>query len=174
MGIALLSAPKCDWVLHLEDDVRPCQDFLGSVGRWLQVCTTERHRLATFFAISIAKELIIATGQGIPAIEFPLGQWTSSVAAAIRWEDAQLCGAWILENAKTWRVGPEFPDWARYRGADKMLAAWQQVAYPELPDAVASAPCLVEHEGNVSSLSRFGRFRFVKAPVFTGQAWGSV
>lgn len=172
MGIALSSAPACEWVIHLEDDVRICQDFLGSVSRWLNRYALGSTRLYSFFTPSIRREMLSAY-PSVSALAFRLDRWTSSVCVALRYEDAQACGRWILEHADTWRVGPQFQEWANKRGADKMIAAWQAVAYPASDLALASVPCLVQHVGRVSTLKHLGRFGFVEAPVFTGQAWGA-
>lgn len=171
MGIALAGAPSCDWVVHLEDDVRICQDFLGSVSRWIEAHAKGDTRLVSFFTPSIRREMLSAFGR-VSALPFTLHRWTSSVCVALRYEDAQACGAWILEHAGTWRVGPGFASWATHRGADKMIAAWQAVAYPSCDLALASVPCLVEHVGRTSSLKSLGRFPFVQAPIYTGRAWG--
>lgn len=172
MGIALSGAPPCEWVIHLEDDVKVCQDFVGSISRWIDAHVDASTRLVSFFTPSIRRQMIAAHASGsISAIPFPLDRWCSSVCAAIRSDDARRCGPWILEHAATWRTGPGFAAWATHRGADKMIAAWQAEAYPEIPTALASVPCLVEHVGRQSSLSRLGRFAFVQAPVFTGKPW---
>lgn len=171
MGIALSGAPACDWVVHLEDDVQLCQDFLGSVSRWISTQVTDTYRLVSFFTPSMKGPMKQAHQRRRSALPFPLERWTSGVAVALRWADAQACGRWILETAPVWRTGPEYPAWATHRGADKMIAAWQRVAYPSCPQALASVPCLVEHVGRVSSLSRLGTFPFVQAPVFSGRAW---
>lgn len=173
MGIALRDAPACDWVLHLEDDVRPCADLLGSITRWIEAHVTEDHRLLTFFAPSLKHPMHRAVKAETAVLPCPLPDaWTSGVAVALRWSDAQACGQWILDHAATWRTGPQYPAWAKHRGADKMIAAWHAEAYPMIHEGLASVPCFVEHEGQLSSLRRFGRFGFVKAPVFTGRAWG--
>jgi hypothetical protein len=171
MGIALGGAPACEWVIHLEDDARICRDFLGSVGRWIDAHVNDGVRLVSFFTPSIRRQMQLAAGQ-VSALSFPLDRWTSSVCVALRGPDAAAAGPWILATAPTWRVGPNFPSWATHRGADKMIAAWQRVAYPTVPNALASVPCLVQHVGRTSSLRRLGRFEFVQAPVFTGEPWG--
>lgn len=172
MGVMLSQAPPCDWVLALEDDLRPCADFLGSASRWIEVHMAA-HRLATFFAVSVTPQMVSAAQRQESSVPVPMPKWNSSVAVAMRWEDARACGRWVLDHAPTWRVGPGFESWATHRGSDKMLAAWHQEAYPDLPDGLASVPCLVQHEGRVSSLRGLGRFGYVRAPVFTGRAWGA-
>ena len=170
MGVALLGAPQCAWVIHLEDDVRLCADFVGSASRWLDAHATEAHRLFTFFAPDarlIRPSIVLRR----PTFQFPIEKWASAVAVAMRGADAGPCGRWILDAAPTWRVGPSYPPWANHRGSDKMLAAWQAQAYPDVREALGSCPCFVQHLGKVSSLSRFGRFRYVTAPVFDGLAW---
>src|SRR5690606_2064806 len=127
MGIALLGAPACDWVLHLEDDVKPCADLIGSVTRWLEQHAHEGVRLTSFFTPSIKKaDMRAAHDAGATALPFPTTRWASAVAFAMRWTDAQACGQWILDHASTWRVGPDYPTWANARGADRMVGAWHQ------------------------------------------------
>lgn len=171
MGITLLAAPRCDWVVQLEDDIKPCNDFAGSIDRWLTKYAGD-YRLISFFVVTIRRDIVRAAAVGRGCVPFPLDQWASSCAIAMRWDDARACGAWIAEHASTWRTGNGFPVWANSRGADKMLAAWQAEAYPLTKYAAASAPCLVEHEGKISSLKGLGRFPYCRAALFTGQAWG--
>ena len=172
MGVALLGAPPCDWVLHLEDDVKPCRDLIGSVTRWLSMHAREDVRLVSFFTPSIkAVTMREAHASGVSALAFPITRWTSAVAFAMRWADAQACGRWILDHADTWRVGPDYPEWANARGADRMVGAWHEATYPHITEALTSVPCLVEHIGHISTLRGLGRFGFVKAPLFVGQAW---
>lgn len=171
MGIALLGAPPCEWVLHLEDDVKLCADFLGSVSRWIDAHVNESHRLLTFFTPD-HRPMREAVRNQQAAFTFPLEKWASAVAVAMRGEDAEPCGRWILDKAPTWRVGPNYPPWATHRGSDKMLAAWQVQAYPDVREALGSCPCFVQHLGKVSSLRSLGHFKYVQAPVYTGLAWG--
>lgn len=172
MGVALSEAPACEWVIHLEDDIRPCLDVLPSMARWVATYMTADDRLASFFTPGHPELMQAVAHAGASSMSLPLTGWNSAVALAMRWEDAIACGAWITAQAPTWRLGQGFQRWAHLRGADKMIAAWHQHAYPQLPNALASVPCFVEHEGQVSSLRHLGSFKYVKAPIFTGQSWG--
>jgi hypothetical protein len=168
MGIALGAAPKCDWVLHLEDDVTPCREFLPSVMRWIERHARETARLVSFY---LTPRMAAGALRSPGVRAFPVPSFQAAQAFALRWDDAQACSQWIAAHAPTWRVGPAWPGWAHKRGSDRMVAAWHQAAYAEIADGIASDPCFVEHEGQVSSLRAIKAFRFHRAAVFTGEPW---
>lgn len=172
MGVCLSNAPDADWVIHLEDDVRICHDFMGSVERWIQA-HADPYLIASFFTPQSPEAMGKAMHEGAPAVVLPVGKLNSAVALALRPADARACGAWITSAAPAWRTGSGYPAWAHRRGADKMIAAWHQSAYPFQPNLIAAVPDFVQHEGSVSNLRGLGSFRYVRSTRFTGQAWGT-
>lgn len=157
---ALLGAPACEWVLHLEDDVQPCADVLGSVTRWLTRHAREDRRIALFWS---KDEYAAVDGVG----DHPRDQLFGAVAVAMRRSDALDCGDWIARHARRWRSGT-----ARLRGFDKLIRAWHRDRYPDLPAVSASVPSLFQHIGKSSSLSHlYPRGGFWTSPTFTGAAY---
>lgn len=158
---AMLGAPPCDWVLHLEDDVQPCADALGSVARWLKQHARTDRRIVLFWSRD--------TYAGVDgAADHPSGRLFGAVAVALRREDALDFGDWVTRHARRWRSGT-----ARLRGFDKMLRQWHQQRYPENPFISASVPSLFQHIGKASSLSHlYPHGDFWTSPTFTGAVYG--
>ncbi len=156
---ALYDAPLADWVLHLEDDVIPCDDAAGSVQRWLARHARADRRIVLFWS----HDAYPSIGVGDHSIERRFG----AVAVAMRHADAVACGQWCRQQAPTWRSGT-----ARLRGFDKMIAAWHRVAYPQVAAVSVSLPNLFQHDGRESSLSHLlPHGRFEQSPTFTGEAY---
>ncbi len=158
---AMLGAPECDWVLHLEDDVRPCADALGSVRRWLAHHAREDRRLVLFWSRD--------TYPGAVDVgDHPRDQLFGAVAVALRRDDALDFGAWVKRHARRWRSGT-----ARLRGFDKMLRAWHRDRYPDHLSIAASVPSLFQHIGEDSSLSHLWPHATGcwTSPHFTGAAY---
>jgi hypothetical protein len=157
---AMLGAPPCDWVLHLEDDIEPCSDLMGSVTRWLTKHAREDRRIVLFWSRDTYEAV-----DG-PA-DHPSGKLFGAVAVALRRPDALAFGEWVTRHARRWRSGT-----ARIRGFDKMLRQWHQQQYPDLPFISASVPSLVQHIGRASSLSHLQPHGdFWQSPSFTGAAY---
>jgi hypothetical protein len=158
---ALLGAPECDWVLHLEDDAKPCDDALGSVQRWLGHHAREDRRLVLFWSRDTYEG--VASG----AADHSIGRLFGGVAVAMRMADAVSLGTWAARHARRWRSGT-----ARLRGFDKMMAQWHREAYPEIAFVSASVPSLFQHIGKQSSLSHLSPHGgFWTSPTFTGRAY---
>lgn len=160
-GRALLDAPPCDWVVHLEDDVRPCRDFLPSVARFLDRFERPDRKLVLLWS----RDRYPGRSS---APDHPIDLLFGAVAVAMRRADALALGAWALEHAPTWRTGE-----ARLRGFDKMMAAWHRARYPYIKALTAARPSLVQHVGRTSSLAHLKpRGGFWQSPTFTGEAFG--
>lgn len=140
--IANLDPSRYDWVLLLEDDLEFCADFLGSLKRWLVAHGRADRHLFRFFAFGVPG------GSGRAAYDDKtLDRYRGSQAVALRMDDALDFLAWSRANLLTW---------GGFRGNakiafDKLLASWHQKRWPGVP-AVLSAPFLVRHIGDVSSL----------------------
>lgn len=131
--IALEGAAKfgADWVLFLEDDAGPVDDFFGSVERWLADHadpTVHIYPLGTVLGTS-----------NVPAIRWPIEQFYCSVALAIRAAQVPSLIAYLRANAHV------------RTGFDLMAGHWHRTV-SESPFLIAVQPCLVDHLGDESTL----------------------
>ncbi len=157
---AMLNVPACDWVLHLEDDVQPCADVLGSISRWLSRHARDDRRIVLFWA----REAHVGA---VDVDDHPRDLLFGAVAVAMRRADALDFGQWVVSHARRWRSGT-----ARLRGFDKMMRAWHKQTYPDIPAVSASVPSLFQHMGKDSSLSHlWPHGSFWTSPTFTGEAY---
>lgn len=129
------------WVLFLEDDIDVCQDFLGSVGRFLDKYGSKAHfRLYAFGAAY--DQLNQQRRQGYDYWRYPVGAFYGTQAFAIRAEDAVSLGRYISSNPMV--RGVYNPN-----AYDLMFHDWASVNYPGC-EFLASAPSFVEHIGRES------------------------
>lgn len=155
-GLALLrGVPKCDWVLHLEDDVLFCDDFLGSVTRWLSRYQCRR-KVYTFCALRGGPP------DGCEAWDQPENAW-GCMAVAMRWRHAQELATWVERRLPVWRVGMS-EGW-RKSGFDMMIRQWAVEPF------LASNPSFVQHNGCESLTHAFRKRPFIKSPFFAGPDW---
>lgn len=155
-GLALLQGiPKCDWVLHLEDDLVFCDDFLGSVSRWLSKYMCQR-QVYTF---------CVMRGQppaGCEAWDQPQNAW-GCMAVAMRWKHLQEFASFVERAIPEWRTGMT-SGW-RQSGFDMMLRMWAGAPF------LASNPSFVQHAGRESLTHAFRNRPFIKSPFFAGPEW---
>ena len=155
-GLALLrGVPPCDWVLHLEDDVVFCEDFLGSVARWLARYACDR-KVYTFCVM-----------RGHPTVDCeawdqPQNAWGCMVVA-MRWRRVQELADWVEQRLPGWREGQS--DGWRKSGFDMMLRQWAGEPF------LASNPSFAQHVGRESLTHAFRNRPFIKSPFFAGPDW---
>jgi hypothetical protein len=155
-GLALLRGiPECDWTLHLEDDLVFCDDFLGSVTRWLARYQCNR-KVYTF---------CVMRGQppvGYEAWDQPQNAW-GCMAVALRWRHLQEFATWVERAMPGWRAG--MTDGWRKSGFDMMLRQWAGEPF------LASNPSFVQHAGRESLTHSFRNRPFIRSPFFAGPSW---
>lgn len=141
------------WVLFLEDDVDVIDDFVGSVGAWL-----DDH--------ARPDRIVCALGANYPQAEGPLPAWDYRIEAfygtqafAIRADDAVDLARWLRahvydKNIDGTAYDLHMQDWAFARGERFFLA---------------SAPSFVQHVGRESVIRpRASTHTF---PSWPGRAW---
>lgn len=155
-GLALLRAASRrggQWLLHLEDDLIFCADFLGSVRRWLERHACER-KVYTF---------CVFKGQPVgEAWNQPRGSY-GTLAVAIRIPEVRSLTKWVEARIGGWRRHMRQP-W-RTTGFDMMVRAW--AAEPFL----AANPSFVQHAGDESLAHAFRRRPITRTPFFAGTDW---
>ena len=149
------------WVLYLEDDLDVCDDFVGSVGRWLD---DHARPEATIYKLA-ADHMVMER----PSI-IRCGSWEcaaadtwSTVAMVLRADVATDVADWLAANPiyahKDGRLGVaydfELQRWAAARGIAKFIC---------------SAPSFVQHLGDESAIRPNDR-RLVRFPSWPGRSW---
>lgn len=141
--IRVLDPAAADWVLLLEDDLVFCQDFIGSVRRWLLRAGRPDRNVYRFFSFRIRPP----GSRSTTAYDWPLKNMCGTQAVALRMPDAQDFLAWADLNLETWggfRGNPRI-------AFDKLMAAWALHRWPDRP-GVMSHPLFVQHIGDISSI----------------------
>lgn len=129
------------WVLFLEDDIDVCEDFLGSVGRFLdKYGRGERFRLFAFGAAY--DQLKQQRHLGLDYWIYPVNAFYGTQAFAIRAEDAVSLGRYISSN-------PVVRGVYNPNAYDLMFHDWAKNLYPG-NCFLASAPSFVQHIGRES------------------------
>lgn len=152
----LLGAPRSGWLLHLEDDLTFCRDFVGSVRRWLARYASDDYRCYSF-----------CTFRGKPDGEVeawlqPKNSW-GALAVAMRAAHAFQFAAWVSSHIASWRAGMSEP-W-RVSGFDMMLRTWAGGRF------LASHPSFVQHAGDESLTHAFRNRPVTRSPFFAGKDW---
>lgn len=147
-----------DWVLFLEDDIEFCDDFLGSVDRWLSEHASPDRHLYTFY--TPYKEVSRAFERGDTYYQYPIKNFYGTQCLAMRPEDALSAADGLTEIMKTWHSS---------KGYDLLLKEWAKQTWPKVDYFLASVPSFVQHVGVESSLS--GNERFHHNDSFQGAAW---
>jgi hypothetical protein len=172
--LGVLAIAPAAWLLMLEDDLEVCQDFAGSVVRWLTA-----HRRADVHVYRFC-------GFGSPAGRwgagelYPLREQRGSQAIALAAADAGRLARWAAGyvDVYTGELRPEWrPAGAPFRdrpavGFDKLVGYGALAAWPADRYSVVSRPHLVRHIGRASSIAPRG---FVPNDgAFAAAAWGVV
>ncbi len=157
--VSVLDHVEADWLLMLEDDVRVCQDFLGSVERW--IADYERPDVGFYRLLTLGKSRTDPT-HGNPSGSVGAGArlWSNwevrgAQAVLMRAEMAREFCAWGSANREHFRPTMAPFQTRREDGFDKMLGYWLRDTRPGSCHVVAM-PNLVLHVGRVSSLHKYG------------------
>lgn len=155
-GVACLQAgvvTGAEWILHLEDDLRVCQDLLGAVDRW--VCDHAEAQGVTLYSFyaPYARFQSRAIDGGW---SYPLDLFKGCQAFAIRATHAQ-----EAIDALT----PTLATWGSPAGFDRLLARWLRTCGGKI---LGSAPCFVQHVGTQTSLWYPHTHQ---SPTFRGETW---
>jgi len=154
-GLALLQGmPECDWVLHLEDDLVICTDFLGSVKRWLDK-HAGRQKVYTFITFKGSR----------PGKEEWLSPRTSygCMCVAMRYTDLKDFGKYVKKALPKWRRSYSL-GW-RTSGFDMLMRQWAHEPF------VASHPDFVQHAGDESLTHAFRKRSIMRTRHFAGVDW---
>jgi hypothetical protein len=160
-AIRFATSVGADWTLVLEDDIVVCNDFLGSIVRWLED-HSGKPRMYSFGANYTQIEEAWRRGQ--TSWMYPVDAFYGATSLAWRTEDALSLLGWLGEDPKLWN-GKE---WVRDRGHDLMLGRWGKATHQHF--FLASAPCFVQHVGDESNRpeSKGSVFRYPwPGPVWT-------
>lgn len=176
-AVELGVATGAEYVLKLEDDLNFCDDFIGSVGRWLE----EVGRLKTpMFTLGLTmepvsqarfqspEETIWQPGPSYPRVREAMreGKYVAACTSMSFWgAQALVFTRQRAEEFVEW-LGPDpffFDGKAQYRhrGHDLLVAQWATSVQPYY---LAIVPSLVQHVGQESNLS--DRARGHKQPFF--------
>lgn len=150
-----------DYALVLEDDTDFCDDFLGSVARWL---ADHDDGLPNMFAFGANyRQIGAAWRRGETSWPYPCNSFYGAVACAWRRE-------WALDVLDWYGPDPAYlnQDGSRIydRGHDLMLGRWGRERHG-LRHYVASAPCFVQHVGEESGLGN----RVITYGSWCGPGW---
>lgn len=144
----------CDWVLFMEDDISFCDDFLGSVDRWLSEHGNQ-NRVFTFY--TPYREVDNAFKGGQSSWGYQVEKFYGTQCLAMRPQDALSAAKALDRIAKTWHST---------KGYDLLLKAWAKEQ--GIRSFLASAPSFVQHIGTESSISSA---RFHACSSFQGPDW---
>jgi hypothetical protein len=149
---AMTGLPRCDWVLHLEDDLVFCAEFVDRVLRWLDQ-QADGHRGYNLCPLSSPPRPPAGSAWEEPR------EANGAMAIALRWSDAHAFGRWAVTRLKTWRLGRSTP-W-RVCGFDVLVREWTG-------PLLASMPALAQHVGDESLTHRFRHRRIKRSSCFSG------
>ena len=156
-GLAVLEAclrDDAEMIVLLEDDLAFCQDFVGSLSRWLDGCTRRDRHVYRCFGFTTPPKA------KVNAYDWPLAGLRASQTIILWADEARDFLAWGRQHLTDW-VG--LAPWGRQHvaltdphiGFDKFVATWALLTWPKVP-SVISHPYFVKHIGDESSLHRFG------------------
>ena len=146
------------WVLFMEDDIDVCDNFLNSVGKWLDDHEREDRRIYAFGAAYA--QIAQARTDGMTAWNYPIEAFYGTQCIALRTHDA--LGLSQHLHATPFVRGVDAP-----QAYDIAMSDWMREKYPSIRHFLASAPCFVQHLGEQSALgSKFFTFQ-----AFAGRNW---
>lgn len=150
-AIKVAASTDADWCLVLEDDIDVCDDFLGSVARWLEEHASDEFPMYVFGANYQNVALEEALNETL--WRYPIGYFYGAQALAWKREVAAELAEWL---------GPD-PDYDgnRDRHHDLLLRRWaEEKGFEHFGGTV---PAFVQHIGKSSTLGnvyfQFGTWR---------------
>lgn len=156
-----------DWVLKLEDDLDFCDDFLGSVSRWLAKYGHAKVPMfslaATFTSVSSSQfapgETLLGPGSSFAYVRRALAHGEEILAhpangfwgaQALLWRrpDAQHLADWLGEDPTLW----DGREHHRNRGHDLIIQNWLKSR--GVRSVAVACPSFVQHVGRTSNLNQ--------------------
>jgi hypothetical protein len=144
------------WVLVLEDDLDFCDDFLGSVARWLMDHAEDRYPMYVFGASY--PQVVEAILAGRTSWEYPVGAFYGAQALCWKREVAEQLVQWLGPDPAMGAVKDRGHDLLLGRGWAPAIGATH---------FLASCPSFVQHIGRQSSLDTTQFFQF----PWPGRGW---
>jgi hypothetical protein len=143
------------WAMVLEDDLDFCDDFIGSVLRWLHD-HARTDRLMYVFGANYA-QIALCVRRGETSWDYPVTAFYGAQACAWRTEDAAQLARWL---------GPD-PSYGGVtdHGHDLLLQRWGKER--GLTHFLASAPSFVQHIGQASGIGN----RYFQFGSWPGRIW---
>lgn len=161
-GFALQTGARsgASWVLFCEDDILVCNDFLGSVGRWLdEYADDSRYTLYSFGTpYDQVKKADPFTGN---SWRYPVSSFYGTQCFAMRPEHALSLGAYIASN-------PIVRGVTNPNAYDLMFQDWMRENHPT-KTFLASVPSFVQHIGAQSICT--GKEKTHTFDSFPGVGW---
>lgn len=157
-----------DWVLKLEDDLDFCDDFIGSVLRWLEkyghAAVPMFSLAATFATVSTSRftpgETLLQDGPSFPYVRAAMARGQEVLAhpargfwgaQALLWTrpDAQDLADWLGEDPALF----DGKEYHRNRGHDLILQEWV-FKHRKCASVAVACPSFVQHIGRTSNLNQ--------------------
>jgi hypothetical protein len=155
--IRVASEQAAPWSMVVEDDVDFCDDFLGSVARWLHDVIKERGQSLMYVFGANYDQVGDLARAGKNSWSYPLKAFYGNQALVWKQKTAKALAEWL---------GPD-PSYngVRDHGHDLLLQRWGREM--GAPHFVSSCPSFVQHIGNESGISN----RFFHFASWPGRAW---
>lgn len=166
--VSVLDTVDADWLLMLEDDLEFCDDFLGSVQRWIEAHQSPDVRIYRFFAFRSPLETFESSYRFPIARSNGLNGMIGSQAVLLRAEDARAMVAWHQSCRGAWRPDDDPMRTQPERGFDKLIGYWG--ASVGQTYSLVSRPFFVRHIGQHSSLG-VRTFGDTNNHLFSPEAW---
>jgi hypothetical protein len=160
-ALQLVTAEDVDFVLMMQDDIDVCADFAGSVRRWLADHHDDRWLLYSFGTTwPPIQEAALAGRASAP---YPINQFFGTQCYALSMQRSRQLEEWF---ERSW---PKLSSDAKGRNVydDILLHRWAAETDHAATHFLASAPSLVQHVGDVSSIQN-KPFTF---PSWPGRQW---
>lgn len=144
-----------DYVLFLEDDIDFCDDFLGSVDRWIDehfANRDDRHLVSFCAAYPQAKK-------DKPCWDYLISKFYGTQCYLLRMRDVESCADFMVANPLHNGKG---------QGHDMLLKKWAKERWPKVKHFLSTAPSFIQHIGKDSSL-HLGRFHEYES--WKGRDW---
>jgi hypothetical protein len=161
-GRALLAGSQypSDYVFFVEDDISVCKDFLDGAVAWIEKNSRPEYRVITFY--TPYREVEWAHGKGEHSWEYPVPSFYGTQALAMRREDAESCGRYLLCERIHNKGTPSY---------DLIMKDWHNITYPDNKFFQATVPSFVQHIGKDSYLLP-GRYHACSS--FQGADWSAL
>lgn len=147
------------WILFCEDDVDVCDDFAGSVVRWLNDHEQDNRHVYAFGAAYDEIAYLHRRGSA-SSWEYPIDAFYGTQCFAIKTQDALSLARWLDEHRGT--RGVDAPN-----AYDMMMQDWAKATWPDVNYFRASVPSFVQHRGEHSSIGN----KFFEFSSWPGRSW---